>query len=101
VILPGEARLATTYGVGLAAARHGQQPGVGIVGDAVGRPPAERGREGFAESILGARDVARAGREEGDEAAVAFAGDALGGAAGARMGRLVSIAGRAQREALT
>src|SRR6185312_1831347 len=60
----------------------GEQPGVRIVGDAVDRPQAERGGEGFAERILGARHVARARGEEGEEASVAFARHTLRGAAG-------------------
>ena len=69
-------------GVGLATAGDGEQPGIGIVGHAIGRPHAERRGERFAQRILGAGDVARARREEGDEAAIAFARHALGGAAG-------------------
>src|SRR5690606_4182866 len=62
-----------------------------IVGDAVGRPHAQRSREGFAQRVLGARDVTRAGGEEGDEAAVAFARDAFGGAADIGLGCLAGI----------
>ena len=67
--------------VGLTAAGHGEQPGVGIVGHAGLGPQPQRGREGLGQRILGARDVAGAGGEEGDEAAVAVARDVLGGAA--------------------
>ena len=88
MVLPGGAGLAAADGIGLAAAGDRQQPGVGIVGHAVDRPHAERGGEGFAQRVLGARDVARAGGEEGDEAAVAVARDALGELAG----RLAGIA---------
>ena len=82
VLLPRGAGLASPDGVGLPPAGDGQQPGVRIVRHAVDRPRPQRRREGLAERILGARHVARAGGEEGDEAAVAFARHALGGTAG-------------------
>ena len=65
VFLPGPAGHPAAGGVGLAAAGDGQQPGIGIVGHAVGGPHAQSRREGFSQCILGARDVARAGGEEG------------------------------------
>ncbi len=77
--------------IGLAPAGDGQQPGIGIVGDAIGGPDAERRGKGLGQRVLGARDVAGAGREEGDEAAVAVARDALGGAESGPLGCLVGV----------
>jgi len=78
MLLPGDPGVAATDYVDLPAARHGQQPGVGIVRHAIGRPQPERRGEGFAQRVLGARDIARPRREEGDETAIAFARHALG-----------------------
>ena len=82
VLLPDGAGLAAADGVGLPPARHGQQPRGRIGRHAIGRPHAEGRGKGFRQGILGARHVARAGSEKGDEAAVAFAGHALGSPAG-------------------
>src|SRR4051794_25356625 len=49
---------------------------------AVQRPRAQGCREGIAERILGARHIACAGSEKGDEPAVAFTHHALGSTAG-------------------
>lgn len=81
MLLPGGSGLATANGIGLAAARDRQQPGIGILGNAVDRPHTQRGGEGLAEGILGARHISGAGGKEGDEAAVAFARHALGSTA--------------------
>ena len=54
----------------------------GLSGHAVDGPRPKRLREGVTECILRPRDVARPGRKEGDEAAIALSGHALGGAAG-------------------
>ena len=82
VLLPRGSGLAAPYRVGLPPAGDGQQPGVRVLRHAVDRPRAQRRRKGVAQRILGARHVARAGGKEGDEAAIAFAGHPLGGAAG-------------------
>ncbi len=60
-------------GVDLPAARDGQQPAFRIPRDTVLRPVDERGGEGGGERILRPRHVARPGREERYELAVALA----------------------------
>ena len=87
MLLPGDPGLAAANDVDLAAAGDRQQPGVGILRHAIGGPQPERGREGFAQRVLGAGDIAGARREEGDEAAIAFARHALG-RAGCLVGRV-------------
>src|SRR5260221_3654097 len=59
--------------------RRRPKPGVRIVRYAVHRPRAQGRCECVPEGILGASYVARAGGEQGDEAAVALARHALGG----------------------
>src|SRR5205085_1274172 len=56
----------------------GEQPGIGIVGDAIARPGGEGGGKRLAQRVLRACDVAGAGREEGDEAAIAVASNTPG-----------------------
>ena len=83
--------------------RDGEQPRLRLVGHAVARPALERRQEGIAERVLGARDVAGARSQIGDEPAVRGARGQLGGAMGvvahiARFGRTstapVSAAGQ-------
>ncbi len=56
------------------APRRRQQPGFGRGGNARHRPVFEGGAEGLGQRIFGGRDVARAGGEKGDQAAIALAG---------------------------
>src|SRR6185369_4373843 len=76
--LPGVAGLAAPDLVGLPAPGDREQPGVRIVRHTIGRPHAQRRGKGLAERVLGSRDIACAGGEEGDEAAIALARNALG-----------------------
>src|SRR5262249_42754980 len=66
--------------VGLPPTRRRQEPRVGVVRYAVHRPRAQRCREGVAERVFGAGDVARAGREQGDQPPVALTPETFGGA---------------------
>ena len=79
-------------GVYEAPPRRGRQPALRVHGHALDRPDGERGAEGVGERVLGARHVARAGREIGHELAVAFAGDPRRGRAGLRL----AAAGRSE-----
>ncbi len=54
------------------------QPGIGMARHAGSRPGVERGGEGVGQRILGGGDVASAGRQEGDQLAVASPGGGLG-----------------------
>jgi hypothetical protein len=65
-----------------ASPRHGEQPGLGIAGNAPLRPVHQRDREGVGQSVLRPRDVARARRQQRHELAVALPRDDLGGGAG-------------------
>ena len=82
MLLARSSGLASPYRVGLPPPGDREQPGVRVLWHAVDRPRPKRLRKGVAERILGARHVARPGRKEGDEAAIALAGHPLGGAAG-------------------
>ena len=65
-------------GVDQLAARDRQQPRLGILGTALGRPVGKRCREGFRQRVLGRRDIAGARGEVGDKLAVAAPRDAFG-----------------------
>jgi hypothetical protein len=82
VLLSRGSRLASTYRVRLPPPGDREQPGVRVLWHAIDRPRPKRLRKGVAERILRARHVARPGRKESDEAAIALAGHTLGGAAG-------------------
>jgi hypothetical protein len=82
VLLTRSSGLASPDRICLPPSRDREQPGVRILWHTVDRPRPKRLREGVAERILRSRHVARPGREEGDEAAIALAGHPLGGAAG-------------------
>ncbi len=69
-------------GVGEPAARGGQQPRLGRIGDAVDRPATQRRGECVAERVLGRGDVVRARGEERDEAPVGGARRGCGGSRG-------------------
>ena len=66
--LPADRRVAGH--VDRASPRHRQQPGLGIVGDAVARPGRQRRVKGVGQAVLRRRHVARAGGEEGKQPAV-------------------------------
>ena len=62
--------------------RHGQQPRLGPVRDAVPGPVGERRRECLGERILGGGDIAQPVCEKGDQLAIALPRGSLGGIAG-------------------
>lgn len=64
-------------GVEEAVAGDGDEPGVGLGGDALFGPSAEGGEEGVGEGVFGGGDVFGAGGEDGEQAPVGVAGDLL------------------------
>jgi hypothetical protein len=82
VLLPCGSGLASPYCVRLPPSGDREQPGVGVLRYPVDRPRPKRLRKGVAERILRPDHVARPGRKEGDEAAIALSGHTLGSAAG-------------------
>jgi hypothetical protein len=77
-LLPYRLCLAPSRGIGLAVARRGEDPRVGIGRDAPVRPCPQRRREGFGKGVFRPCHIAGAHRQKREQAAIAFPGDALG-----------------------
>ena len=72
--------------------RDAQQPGVGLVGNAVGGPAFERARERIGKRIFGCRNVVRARRKDREEPPIRLARCPFGGPMSRRVVHAAAVA---------